>query len=255
MDKESKNILANKQDNILEDDKNSIELKKHDVADPNIKITDDNVAEINEDQLAQSEYAELDNSLLDAEVELSDSLLAKILKKLGLKTKKKKRKGLLYYNNDLAPTLGNEGLGISSLSEQDIIKRKLLFSGLGDKLLKLLRKDIKLRSEIKELSQNIKDEISISDQVQEENYNNITEQNEHRDQHITQLAHVINDLGMNEATGRWAEGLSDSANLEKGQKKLGLAKDKTSENNLTEQVDSKWQDNLARGGDNHSRGI
>ncbi|MFZ8864442.1 MAG: hypothetical protein ACO2XZ_01050 [Rickettsiales bacterium] len=254
MDRKSKGFLTENQDTLAEDDKNSIELKKPDVDNTDIKITA-NESEISEAQLAESEHAELDNISLDAEAELSDSLLAKILKKLGLKAKKKKKKGLLYYNNDLAPTLGNDGLGISSLSEQDLRKKKILFSGLGDRLLQLLRKDIKLRSEIKELSQNIKDEISISDQVQEQNYDNIIDQTEHRAEHIKQLAHVINDLGMNEAAGRWAEGLSDSDNLEKSQKKVGLAKDAASENNIAEQSDHKWQDNISKGGDNHSRGI
>lgn len=60
---------------------------------------------------------------------------------------------------------------------------------------------------------------------------------------------------MNKAAGRWAEGLSDSDNLEKNQKKVGLAKDAASENNIAEQSDHKWQDNISKGGDNHSRGI
>lgn len=126
MDKKSKGFLTENQDALVEDDKNSIELKKPDVNNTDIKITA-NESEISEAQLAESEHAELDNISLDAEAELSDSPLAKILKKLGLKAKKKKKKGLLYYNNDLAPTLGNDGLGISSLSEQDLHKKNIIF--------------------------------------------------------------------------------------------------------------------------------
>ncbi len=63
--------------------------------------------------------------------------------------------------------------------------------------------------------------LVFPDQAKEQNYDNIIDQTEHRAEHIKQLAHVINDLGMNEAAGRWAEGLSDSGNLEKSQKKLG----------------------------------
>ncbi len=94
MDKKSKGFLTENQDALVEDDKNSIELKKPDVDNTDIKITA-NESEISEAQLAESEHAELDNISLDAEAELSDSLLAKILKKLGLKAKKKKERFII----------------------------------------------------------------------------------------------------------------------------------------------------------------
>lgn len=228
----SKNPLnkENIKTNYLSDETDNLELNKQDIDEVN--IDDEATIETELSELDQQDISTISED--DLEEEIAESKLKKILKKFGLK--KKKKKGMSSLNSDLAPTLGNDGLSTNSLSEQDMRKKRALFSKLGNALMKAFTNNPNLRNEISNVSKNIQDQVSIVDEATVKNAKNMDEKNIHKSEHIKQLAHAINDLGMNDAHGKWAEGLSDSDNL----------KDKNSK---------KWQDNISnKEKDDQSRG-
>ena len=218
----SKNPLnkENIKTNYLSDDTDNLELNKQEIDD--VSIGDEASIETELSYADQQDISEVSED--DLEEEIAESKLKKLLKKFGFK--KKKKKGMSFLNSDLAPTLGNEGLGANGLSEQDMQKKRALFSRLGNALMKAFINNPNLRNEISNVSKNLQDQVSVVDEIKAQNTKNMDEKNIHKSEHIKQLAHAINDLGMNDAHGKWAEGLSDSDNL----------KDKNSKN---------WQDNIS----------
>lgn len=222
----------------LADDSDNVELHKQDIED--IDVSEDNPLEA--ESLNKEEEQELSNiSEDDLEKEADESKLKKLLKKIGfLKPKRKKNKELNYYNNDLSPSLGNEGLGTSSMSEQDIRKKKVLFSTIGANLLKAFKRNPNFRTEISKVSSELNDVSIVGEEITTDT--NLKNQSEHREEHIKQLAHAINDIGMSDSTGEWAKHLSDSENMNENKTKKAVVKDQDSATDVSES--KKWERNV-----------
>ena len=134
--------------------------------------------------------------------------------------RKTRKKPASHLNNDLAPSLGNESISESSLSKEEVKKKKSLMNTITN----ILRRNYVLRSQVQQESKNLKD-VSVKDLNNDGRVDqmdmSLNKSKKINKEHVQQLADAINDIGESNKKGRWAETLSDTHVQAKGGEGLG----------------------------------
>jgi len=205
--------------NEFADETDLKELTKQDIEQADLEEDLNQGEEIEGLEEAESKLASLTEDEIAEGV--NDPLLKKLLERLRLR--KKKKKSLNYLNNDLAPDLGNEGLSTTSMSKAEMKKKAGVLKNISSRLFQAFRRNPALKSEIQDAGKDLKDKVDMNDMDRDGVADNVEQQQEHKEQHIRQLADAINDIGEHSKKGRWADGLSDTnvKGIDPGPKKGG----------------------------------
>ena len=202
--------------NILDDDTDAREKTKQSIEgesqDNNAteNIEENNDVESTLENQNHLEFSDLSEELDDVDV---SSPLKRFLRKLLNSIKKKKvKKSNNYINNDLAPSLGNQGLGESSLTKEEK-KRKLSLIG---SISNLLAQNASLRTQLRYEAKNLRDAgvkgegiKDVRDIDGDGKVSSAEKSNPIKEEHVRQRADAINDIGTKKPKG-WVKAVADS---------------------------------------------
>ena len=195
--------------NIFEDESNLQEKTKQSIESQDQQDNNfSNVEEASFDEMNHMEMSDLSEEIEDLDV---GSQLKRLLKKIKNSIKRKKKKKFSSeINNDRAPSLGNEALTESSLSESEVKKRRSILSSISNAIIR----NASLRSQIRKESKNLQD-VSMQDVNKDGIVNqsdiSLEKSAKIEKEHMQQLADAINDIGESEKKGRWADSISDTS--------------------------------------------
>lgn len=209
--------------NILEDDTDLQERTKQSIESQDTSDMS-NVSDSNRNEENQrARTIDIEDSDLSEDIDNIDinAPLKRLLKQIKHYLKRKTRKKpASHLNNDLAPSLGNESISESSLSKEEVKKKKSLMNTITN----ILRRNYVLRSQVQQESKNLKD-VSVKDLNNDGRVDqmdmSLNKSKKINKEHVQQLADAINDIGESNKKGRWAETLSDTHVQAKGGEGLG----------------------------------